>query len=202
MKQLFHTKKPRTHYLFPEEYTPPSGQLALFSTTGKKIMVDSESVAAYKISNAKAFGLLTSEIKERVDDLMKGAKTVSEQFTENTASEKGDTSASFKKKWKEGAAFVGLSNRVMRCFWKIHTTEDEQQLKKLKTEMHDIKLEFEALGYQPKDNFAAIPFELKERYRDNGTLDRFKESATAFERIIKDMNFKKSSKSEDSPEGK
>ncbi len=199
MKQLFHTKKPRTHYLFPEEYTPPSGQLALFNTTGKKVMVDAESVAAYKISNAKAFGLLTSEIKERVDDLLKGAKTVSEQFTENTASEKGDPSASFKKKWKEGTTFVALSKRVMRCFWKIHTTEDEQQLRNLQTEMHDIKLEFEALGYEPKENFATIPFELKERYRSNGTLDQFKESAAAFEKIIKDMNFKNASKSEESP---
>jgi len=201
---LYHSKKPTVHYLLPEDYSFPEGDFEIYSTKSKKVLVDKKDVLTYKIGNTEAMKLLTSELNTQIGDFMEGIKNIAAKVSpnkkdaEHTTSETNTSNSnhedSFTEKLSGGLDFLSLSTQVMKVFWKIANTNDEDELATLKKEMIALKLTFQEKGYQPNDNFEELPFILKAKYKSDDKLNEFRESAKEFQQIISDLIKTKASK--------
>lgn len=193
---LYHSKKPTVHYLLPEDYLFPPGDFEIFSTKSEKVLVDKTDILKYKIGSGEAMKLLTSELNDQIGAFIKGVKDVASKISDSkekstedidNAEKKepeSDTTDSISEKISGGIEFLSLSTQVMKVFWKIAKTDDEEELQALKKEMTSLKKSFQEKGYEPNDDFEEVPFKLKEKYKTEEKLKEFRESAKEFETIF------------------
>ncbi|WP_103069650.1 Hsp70 family protein [Aquimarina sediminis] len=187
---LYHTKKPTVHYLFPKGYIFPMGDFEIYSTQGEKKLVEKSAITSFKISDIEAMALLTGELKGKVNLLMDGIKNIASDVssTENTSEkkEKSKNETTFEK-ITQGIEFFKLTTKTMSLFWKINTSNNEAELLKYKQEMIDMKNVFEEKGYELPEDFEEIPFQLKEKYKEEGKLNNFQEAAAEFKKAFSNI---------------
>lgn len=196
---LYHSKKPTVHYLLPEDYSFPAGDFEIYSTKSKKVLVDKNDVLSYKIGNAEAMKLLTSELNFQIGDFIKGVKNVASKISESkrTSNEPKNKASNKTSETKEdetlsskitgGFEFLTLTTKVMQVFWKIAKTDNEEELQSLKKEMNALKKTFQEKGYEPNDDFENVPFKLREKYKTEDKLNGFREGAKEFETILRNL---------------
>lgn len=187
---LYHSKKPTVHYVFPKEYIFPKGDFDIYDTTGAKKSVNKQAIASYKISNIEAMLLLKDDIKNQVTNFVQGLKRVTNNESSESKEPLKEETINISKTINKGMELLTLTTKTMNLFWKIHTTNNDEELVELKQQMIVMKEEFMAKGYPIQANFEEIPFQLKEKYKEEGKLDDFQEAAAEFKKALGDLKFK------------